>query len=82
MNVNISRRIFHLKYDLLTLRRQLFSHNIHYCGRQEGRFIALTIPGGMYDRFQWRCLCWQDPARVDGEHFDLFLVDGSPARLH
>ena len=34
----------------------------------------------MYDRFQWRHLCWQDHARVDGEHCDLILVDGSPKR--
>ena len=34
----------------------------------------------MYDRFQWRHLCWQDHARVDGEHCDLILVDGSPER--
>ena len=34
----------------------------------------------MYDRFQWRHLYWQDHARVDGEHCDLILVDGSPER--
>ena len=52
----------------------------YYCGRQASRSIALTIPDGMYDRFQWRHLCWQDHARVDGEHCDLILVDGSPKR--
>ena len=52
----------------------------YYCGRQASRSIALTIPDGMYDRFQWRHLCWQDHARVDGENCDLILVDGSPKR--
>ena len=59
-----------------------YFHITYYYGRQECRLIVLTIPGGMYDRFQWRYLCWQDPALVDGEHFDLFLIDDSPARLH
>ena len=48
--------------------------------KQECRLIPQTIPDGMYDRFQWRYPCWQDPALVGGERFDLFPVDGSPAR--
>ena len=52
----------------------------YYFGRYQNHVFARTIPGGMYDRFQWRHLCWQDHARVDGEHCDLILVDGSPKR--